>query len=117
LGYLAFEVPLIFRTEADQARAIAHIERLLGQAEAAFDAADDDMRNAIAGLLASTYNYQAALFSTRNMRPFAARIGRLLEHHLKHQGFALDHDFPARSGKQRVGVIVRNIERRTESFI
>jgi predicted O-linked N-acetylglucosamine transferase (SPINDLY family) len=118
LGYLAFEVPLIFRTEADQALAIANVERLIGQAEAAFDAAEGDRRDAIAGLLASTYNFQPALFSTRNMRPFASRIGRIVEHHLRHMGFALDHDFPARSGsRQRVGVIVRNIERRTESFI
>ena len=118
LGYLAFEVPLIFRTEVDQQKAVAHVERLIGQAEAAFDAAEGDKRDAIAGLLASTYNFQPALFSTRNMRPFASRIGRLLEHHLRHRGFALDHDFPARSGtRQRVGVIVRNIERRTESFI
>ncbi|MEI9983393.1 MAG: hypothetical protein WDN69_09435 [Aliidongia sp.] len=118
LAYLVFEFPLIFRTAADQARAVAHVERLIGDADAAYDAAGPDKRDEIARNFGSAYNFNPALFSTLNMRPFAARVGRLLEHHLIRSGYALDHAFPtAGSGRRRVGVIVRNIERRTESFI
>jgi predicted O-linked N-acetylglucosamine transferase (SPINDLY family) len=119
LFYIAFEFPLIFHSVDDQARAVGHAERLIRDAMAAFDAAGPERREKIAIRFATAYNFNPALFSTRNIKPFAASAGRLLEYHLIRSGHALDHDFPVprRAGRQRVGVIVRNIERRTESFI
>jgi len=119
LSYIAFEFPLIFRSVADQERAVAHAERLITDAAAAFEAAGPERRDSIARNFGAAYNFLPALFSTHNMRPFASRVGRLLEHALSSRTCALDHEFPPRDpgARQRVGVIVRNIERRTESFI
>jgi Glycosyl transferase family 41 len=119
LNHIAFEFPIIFRSIDDHARAVAHAERLVADAAAAFDRAGPDDRDIIARNFGYSYNFTPALFSTLNMRPFAARVGRLIEHGLTHGGFVLDHEFPprARDARHRVGVIVRNIERRTESFI
>ena len=119
LAFIAFEYPLIFRTIEDQARAVRHAGRLIAGAAEAFDAADAARRDAIAHCFGGAYNFMPALFSTETMRPLATRVGRILEHELIRQGFVLDHDFPPRraGARQRIGVIVRNIERRTESFI
>ena len=119
LAFIAFEYPLIFRTIEDQAQAARHAERVIAGAAEAFETADAEQRDAIARCFGGAYNFVPALFSAENMRPFATRVGRILEHDLTRQGFGLDHDFPPRSAgaRQRVGVIVRNIERRTESFI
>jgi predicted O-linked N-acetylglucosamine transferase (SPINDLY family) len=119
LIYLGFEFPLIFRSVEDHAKAASHAWRMIDRAVAAFEAAAPEQRDTIALRFATAYNFNPALFTTRNMKPFAASAGRILEYHLTRSGHALDHSFPARepATRQRLGVIVRNIERRTESFI
>ena len=119
LGHIAFEFPLVFRSLEDQQRAVQHAERLIADAAAAFDRAQGEQRDGVARSLCSSYNFIPVLFTDRNVKPCATRVGRLLEHHLATQGYCLDHEFPRRRpyARQRLGVIVRNIERRTESFI
>ncbi|MGB8843852.1 MAG: hypothetical protein WCC64_22605 [Aliidongia sp.] len=119
LNQIGFEFPLMFRSVDDHARAVAHAERLIAELSAAFETGDPDRRDMIARSFSYSYNFTPALFSTHNMRPVAMQVGRLLEHALSCTGFILDHQFPPRApgARQRIGVIVRNIERRTESFI
>jgi predicted O-linked N-acetylglucosamine transferase (SPINDLY family) len=119
LNQIGFEFPLIFRTVEDQDRAVAHARRLIAETTAAFDAGGPEQRDMIARSFSYSYNFTPALFTTHNLRPIAMQVGRLLEHALSCTGFVLDHQFAphARGARQRVGVIVRNIERRTESFI
>jgi predicted O-linked N-acetylglucosamine transferase (SPINDLY family) len=118
-NHISFEFPMIFRGVEDQARAVIHVERVIADVSAAFETATPANRDIIARNFGFSYNFNPALFSTHNMRPVATQIGRLLEHSLLSRGFALDYEFPPRelNTRQRVGVIVRNIERRTESFI
>jgi hypothetical protein len=119
LHHIAFEFPLIFRSIADHARAVAHAERLVADAAAGFERSGLVDRDIIARNFSYAYNFTPALFSTHNLRPVAVEVGRLIEYALLQTGFVLDHEFQPhdRAGRQRVGVIVRNIERRTESFI
>jgi hypothetical protein len=119
LRFIAFEFPLIFRSIDDHERAVNHAQRLITDAAAAFDSSGPEQRDRVARVFGNFYNFIPALFTDRNMKPFATRVGRMLEHHLLRSGYQLDHEFPPRGGdeRQRVGVIVRNIERRTESFI
>jgi predicted O-linked N-acetylglucosamine transferase (SPINDLY family) len=119
LSRIAFEFPILFRSIEDHRRAVAHAERLIADAAAFYDQAAPEERDSVARNLGATYNFIPALFSDRDLRSFATRVGRLLEHWLVACGSVLDHEFPPRapSARRRVGVIVRNIERRTESFI
>jgi predicted O-linked N-acetylglucosamine transferase (SPINDLY family) len=119
LSFMLFEYPLMFRSPEDHHRAVSHAERLIHGAGAAFDRADPARRDAIARAFSIAYNFNPAVFTTINLQPLASGVGRLLEHHLRASGCSLDHEFPApRAGaRRRIGVLVRNIERRTESFI
>jgi predicted O-linked N-acetylglucosamine transferase (SPINDLY family) len=119
LNQIGYEFPLIFRTIEDQDRAVALVQRLIAETAAAFESGDPDQRDMIARSFSYSYNFTPALFTQHNLRPIAMQVGRLLEHALGCTGFVLDHQFPPRApaARQRVGVIVRNIERRTESFI
>jgi predicted O-linked N-acetylglucosamine transferase (SPINDLY family) len=119
LHHIAFEFPQIFRSIADHARAVAHAERLVADAASGFERSGPVDRDIIARNFSYSYNFTPALFSTHNLRPAAIEAGRLIEYALLQTGFVLDHEFPPHepAGRQRVGVIVRNIERRTESFI
>lgn len=119
LSFLVFEYPLLFRSPEDHERAVIHAERLIRGAGAAFDRADPARRDAIARAFSAAYNFNPVVFTTTNLAPLAGGVGRLLEHHLRAEGCRLDHAFPPRrpGARHRIGVLVRNIERRTESFI
>jgi predicted O-linked N-acetylglucosamine transferase (SPINDLY family) len=59
------------------------------------------------------------LFSAENLRPLAVCAGRWVEYHLSQTGHQLDFQPPARvaSERQRVGILVRDIVPRTETYL
>lgn len=120
LTWFLFRHPIFFPRRAQFQHAVhfyvrlfAHLDRLW---QSDLDAA---LRKHLSAGLAQWFSFVPLLFSEVNLCPMAVTAGRWVEHFLVTEDAILDHEFPEReTGRRvRVGVLVRDGQARTETFI
>jgi predicted O-linked N-acetylglucosamine transferase (SPINDLY family) len=112
-------IPVALSAEQFQS-AIGMLKRLLGELERVWEKdLDPSVRLGLAEAVTKHLRYVHLLFTDENLRPFAVTAGRYLEYFLESQGHQLDFTRPLSGpgAKIRVGVLVRNLQPRTETFI
>jgi hypothetical protein len=120
LRYLLMSTPAVFRDERQFRAAMVFLGRLFADLDDLWhQPLAEDRRRRLAAIIAEEFTFVPALFSDETLRPWAVGAGRWLEYHLAATGHELDFDFPARTEprRQRVGVLVRDILPRTETYL
>ncbi len=90
-----------------------HMERILNNHQ------NPDAGRRMSANVAESYQFIPMLFTWRNLRSFAVSAGRCIECFMKSEGHELDYDrgVGSSSKRLRVGILVRDMEARTESYI
>ncbi len=112
--------PTVFRDEAQFEAALNYLGRLSADLEALWSRPlGDALRRRVAAVVAHEFIFVPALFSDLNLRPWAERAGRWVEYHLRESGHQLDFEFAPRTGvgRRKIGVLVRDIAPRTETYL
>ncbi|MFI5184706.1 MAG: hypothetical protein ACHQNV_09920, partial [Vicinamibacteria bacterium] len=120
LTWFLFRHPIFFPTPAQFRRAVEFNTRLFAELDRLWHAdLTPSLRDGLAERVARWFTFVPLLFSDVNLRPMAVTAGRWVEHYLVAQGAALDHRFeaPTAGRRTRVGVLVRDVQARTETFI
>jgi hypothetical protein len=114
-----FNIPIALSAEQFQS-AIGMLKRLLEELDRVWEKdLDPSVRLGLAEAVTKHFRYLPLLFTDENLRPFAVTASRYLEYFLESQGHQLDfiRPFSGPGAKIRVGVLVRNLQPRTETFI
>jgi hypothetical protein len=117
---LFFRFPVFFHTQEQFDRAVWFIKLIFNKLESKWkQELDPSRRDRLAWLVNKYFNFVPLLFTGENLRPFASIAGKWVEHDLLARGFRLDCQFPNVSFSHpiRVGVLVRDIAPRTETYI
>jgi predicted O-linked N-acetylglucosamine transferase (SPINDLY family) len=120
LLWFLFRQPIFFPDHTQFRRALDFYVRLFADLDRLWRTdLDPVVRQLLSTSLAPSFSFISLLFSDINLRPLAVTAGRWVEHFLGTQGASLDHEFPEREAGRRVrlGVLARNVQPRTESFI
>ncbi len=120
LRNLLLSTPMVFRDERQFQTAMVFLKRLFADLDELWNRPlTETLRRRIAAIVAQEFTFVPALFSAENLRPLAISVGRWVEYHLTATGHQLDfrpaprHD----AGRQRVGILVRDIQPRTETYL
>jgi|GEM_PF-1839307 hypothetical protein len=120
LRQILLSTPVVFRDERQFQTAMVFLKRLFADLDELWHRPlPDTLRCRLAAIVAQEFTFVPALFSGENLRPLAVCAGRWLDYHLTAIGYQLDFRPPARigSGRQRVGILVRDIMPRTETYL
>jgi len=114
-----FQIPVALSAEQFQP-VIGMLKRLLEELDRVWEKdLDPSVRLGLAEAVTKHLRYVPLLFTDENLRPFALTASRYLEYFLESQGHQLDFIRPLSGpgAKIRVGILVRNLQPRTETFI
>jgi hypothetical protein len=117
---LLLSTPVVFCSEQQFQAAMVFLKRLFADLDELWHRPlADTLRRRLAAIVAQEFTFVPVLFSAENLRPLAACAGRWVEYHLAETGHALDFDPPPRAAaeRQRVGILVRDIVPRTETYL
>jgi len=129
LRRILLSMPVVFRDERQFQAAMVFLQRLFTDLDELWHQhLTDDLRRRVAAIVAQEFNFAPALFSDKNLRPMAVCAGRWLEYHLTATGHRLDWRPTPRPtgphaigqlgpGRPRVGILVRDILPRTETYL
>jgi Glycosyl transferase family 41 len=120
LRNILLSTPMVFRDERQFQAAMVFLKRLFADLDELWHRPlTESLRRRIAAIVAQEFTFVPALFSGENLRPLAVAAGRWVEYHLTVTGHQLDFRPPARiiPGRQRVGILVRDILPRTETYL
>jgi len=120
LRQILLSTPMVFRDERQFQAAMAFLKHLFADLDELWHRPlADDLRRRLAAIVAQEFTFVPALFSTENLRPMASCAGRWVEYHLTASGYQLDFRPSPRtgSGRRRVGILVRDILPRTETYL
>lgn len=120
LRQILLSTPMVFRDERQFQSAMVFVKRLFADLDELWHRPlTEALRRRIAAIVAQEFTFVPALFSGENLRPLAVSAGRWVEYHLTATGHQLDFR-PARRvgpGRQKVGILVRDILPRTETYL
>ncbi len=120
LRHILLSTPMVFRDERQFQSAMVFLKRLFADLDELWNRPlTETLRGRIAAIVAQEFTFVPALFSAENLRPMAVCAGRWVEYHLTATGHQLDFRPPPRlaPGRQRVGILVRDIQPRTETYL
>ncbi|MGB8842768.1 MAG: hypothetical protein WCC64_17065 [Aliidongia sp.] len=120
LRQILLSTPMVFRDERQFQTAMVFLKRLFADLDELWQRPlTEDLRRRLAAIVAQEFTFVPALFSGENLRLLAVCVGRWVEYHLSVTGHQLDFCPPPRSGpgRQRVGILVRDIRPRTETYL
>jgi predicted O-linked N-acetylglucosamine transferase (SPINDLY family) len=110
----------VFRDERQFQVAMVFLKRLFADLDELWHRPlAENLRRRLAAIVAQEFTFVPALFSGENLRPLAVCVARWVEYHLTATGHQLDFQPPPRIGsrRQRVGILVRDIRPRTETYL
>jgi Glycosyl transferase family 41 len=120
LRNILLSTPVVFRDERQFREATEFLGRLFADLDELWSRMlPEALRRRLAQIVATEFTFVPALFSGENLRPMAASAAHWLEYHLTQTGHQLDFNPPVRvaPGRRRIGILVRDILPRTETYL